>query len=133
MLATSLDSLKELCEKTDTPIEHAMECIVSESPSGDIIIDENSPFYPRVSEGGVGQELKKLLKFIGITSSAGCSCNTKAKTMDRQGIAWCEKNVELILSWLREEAENRKLLFIDVGARALVKMAIKRAKRANKE
>ena len=133
MIATTLDSLKELCEKTNTPITAVLECIISESPDGDIVVDENSPFYPRLPTEGVGQELKKLLKFIGITSSPGCACNVRAQTMDGEGITWCENNIELIVSWLREEAENRKLLFIDAGGRALVKMAIKRAKRANKE
>jgi hypothetical protein len=113
-------------------------CIVSEN--GDTItVDENHPSYPRQSKKtktspqqkiGAGTELKKLLKKIGITASPNCSCNARAKTMDNNGIEWCEKNIDTIIGWLKEEATKRGLPFIDMAGRILVKKAIKNAKKS---
>jgi hypothetical protein len=50
--------------------------------------------------------------------------------MDRNGIAWCESHIEEIVAWLREEATKRKLPFLDIAGRVLVRRAIKNAKRA---
>jgi hypothetical protein len=49
--------------------------------------------------------------------------------MDTNGIEWCEKNVDTIVGWLREEATKRKLPFIDMAGRILVKRAIGNAKK----
>ena len=80
-------------------------------------------------EEGPGTELKKLLSKIGITSSPTCSCNARAKTMDEKGISWCEENVETICDWLQEEATKRKLPFVRLAGKALIHMAIRRAKK----
>ena len=82
-----------------------------------------------MDRGFPGQELKKLLKKIGITSSPNCSCNKKARFMDTQGVKWCEENIDTIIDWLREEATKRKLPFIDIAAKLLIKKAISNAKR----
>jgi hypothetical protein len=100
------------------------------------IIDKTQPPLKKIPKeistnnvGGAGTELKKLLKMIGITASPTCSCNAKAKTMDEKGIEWCEQNIETIVSWLKEEATKRKLPFIDMAGRILVKKAIRNAKK----
>ena len=80
---------------------------------------------------GPGAELKALLSKIGITSSPTCSCNAKAKAMDERGIAWCEENVETICDWLQEEATKRKLPFVRLAGKALIHLAIRRAKKGN--
>lgn len=79
---------------------------------------------------GPGTELKKLLGKIGIKSSPTCSCNKRAKTMDENGIEWCEQNVETICDWLQEEATKRKLPFVRMAGRALIHLAIRKAKKA---
>lgn len=78
---------------------------------------------------GAGTELKLLLKKIGITSSENCSCNRRAAIMDEKGVEWVEQNVPLVVGWLREEAAKRKLPFVDIAGTALVKVAIRNAKR----
>jgi len=78
---------------------------------------------------GPGTELKKLLSKIGITASPTCSCNAKAKVMDEKGIVWCEENIETICDWLQEEATKRKLPFVRLAGKALIHMAIRRAKK----
>lgn len=85
---------------------------------------------PSVEPAGPGTELKKLLGKIGIKSSPTCSCNKRAKTMDENGIEWCEQNVETICDWLQEEATKRKLPFIRMAGKAIVHLAIRRAKKA---
>lgn len=83
--------------------------------------------------GGVGTELKKLLAKIGITATPTCSCNKRAQFMDEQGIDWCKENIDLIVSWLREEAERRRLPFVDFAGKLLVKRAISLAEKAEKK
>jgi len=81
-----------------------------------------------ISGSGAGTELKKLLGKIGIYSSPNCSCNKRAATMDKNGIQWCEDNIDTIIGWLKEEATKRKLPFIEYAAKLLVKRAISNAK-----
>jgi hypothetical protein len=79
--------------------------------------------------GGVGTELKKLLALAGIVAAPDCSCNARAAEMDRQGVEWCEANIDTIVGWLREQAAARGLPFLDVAGRLLVRRAIRNAKK----
>jgi len=87
---------------------------------------------PPHPDGMVGTELKKLLSMIGITEKPNCSCNKRARAMDVAGPDWCEQNLATIVAWLREEATRRKLPFIDTAGKALVRMAISRARHTAK-
>ena len=51
--------------------------------------------------------------------------------MEKEEPGWCEKNIDTIIDWLREEAQKRGLPFIEIIARGLVKLAIKRANKNN--
>jgi hypothetical protein len=82
------------------------------------------------AQRGPGTELKKLLSRIGISSTPDCSCNARARTMDENGCDWCEANIDTIVGWLREEATKRKLPFVDIAGRLLVKRAIRNARKA---
>ena len=79
--------------------------------------------------GKVGTALKDLLSKIGINASPNCSCASRARLMDGNGIEWCENNIDIIVGWLREEATKRNLPFIDYAGKLLVLKAIKNAKR----
>jgi RNase adaptor protein for sRNA GlmZ degradation len=81
---------------------------------------------------GPGTELKKLLSKIGITPKAGCKCLARAVEMDIRGCDWCDANVPTIVGWLREEATNRRLPFIDAAGTVLVKRAISNARRLHR-
>jgi hypothetical protein len=81
------------------------------------------------STHGPGTELKKLLAKVGITAAPDCSCNARAAEMDRQGVEWCEANLDTIVGWLREQAEARGLPFLDAAGRMLVLRAISNARR----
>lgn len=89
------------------------------------------PLTPAANTGP-GTQLKILLAQFGIKSTATCSCNARARTMDEKGPQWCEDNIDLIVSWLREEAQKRRLPFVEMAAKILIKRAIARARKAAK-
>jgi hypothetical protein len=76
-----------------------------------------------------GTELKALLKTIGITASPTCSCNKRAKVMDEKGCDWCEEHIDEIDSWLAEEAKKRKLPYISLAGKTLIRLAIRKARK----
>lgn len=87
-------------------------------------------FAKQVLGEGVGTELKLLLStYLGIRPSLGCKCMKRAKEMNSRGLEWCELNKERIVSWLREEAKNKKLPFINSVAHTVLNIAIWKYKR----
>lgn len=82
---------------------------------------------------GPGTELKKLLRRVGIVATPNCSCNARAHRMDEEEArepGWCEAHLDEIVGWMREEAEKRKLPFMDMAGRLLVRRAIRLAKKS---
>jgi len=80
---------------------------------------------------GPGTELKKLLSMLGFDSKPNCKCNARANMMNTKEAeepGWCENHLEEIVGWLKEEAQNRKLPFIESIARFMIKRAIRNAK-----
>lgn len=92
----------------------------------------HKPVAEQPAGAGPGTELKKILAGwpFRIVATPNCSCNAKARTMDAKGIEWCEQNLDTIVGWLREEAAKRKLPFVDMAGRLLVKRAIRNARKA---
>ena len=136
MIKCHRSHLEGRCDERGYTLDEVMPCVVSQD--GDQwTIDTGHPAYPRVSRlpeppattHGPGTELKKLLARVGITSTPDCSCNARAAEMDRQGIEWCENNLDTIVGWLREQAEARGLPFLDMAGRLLVRRAIANARR----
>ena len=110
----------------------AIAKLLGENPGSGLLqlrVVEHTP--PPPGEGP-GTELKKLLSKIGITPKPGCKCLSRAVEMDIRGCDWCETNVPTIVGWLREEAENRRLPFIDAAGTVLVKRAISNARRLHR-
>ena len=140
MITCHLSHLEARCQERGYTLDEVRPCIVSEDGEK-ITVDESHPSYPRPKpppppipeQGGPGTELKALLSKIGIRSSPTCSCNKRAKTMDENGIAWCEQNVETICDWLAEESAKRKLPFLRAAGKVIIHMAIKRAKKHNSQ
>ena len=93
---------------------------------------EQPPPVEQVTAGGPGAELKILLAGwpLYITATPDCSCNARAAEMDRQGVDWCEANIDTIVGWLREQAAGRGLPFLDLAGRLLVRRAIRNARKA---
>jgi hypothetical protein len=81
---------------------------------------------------GPGTFLKKMFSRLGITAVGGCACNKRAAEMDRQGPDWCATHIDTIIEWLAEEAARRNLCFSNIAARILIRVAIARARLAEK-
>lgn len=128
--------LEYRCRERGYTMEEVMPCVISQD--GDLwtfdVDHQAFPSTPRPADArpetkGPGTEMKKLLAKIGITSTPDCQCNARARYMDEQGPEWCEQNMAEIIGWLREEAEKRKLPFVDFAGRLLVKKAIANARK----
>lgn len=140
MITTHRSNLEARCVERGYTLDEVMPCVVSQD-GDEWTIDTESEFYPRTPKpgheppqpveqptDGPGTELKRLLARVGITATPDCSCNARAAEMDRQGVEWCEENIETIVGWLREQAHARGLPFIDAVGRMLVRRAIKNAR-----
>jgi hypothetical protein len=137
MITCNRSNLESRCVERGYTLDEVMPCVVSQD-GDEWTINTDSDFYPRVSRlpepvapptHGPGTELKKLLAKVGITASPDCACNARAAEMDRQGVEWCESNLDTIVDWLREQAEARGLPFLDLAGRLLVRRAISNARR----
>jgi hypothetical protein len=87
---------------------------------------------PRTLEAdpnGPGTILHGMFSSLGIKSDSTCGCMQRALEMNRHGPEWCSENINLILGWLKKEAEKRKLPFIEPVARLIVNKAISKSKR----
>ena len=78
---------------------------------------------------GPGCHLKSIFSLFFIKPEPGCPCNERARVMDLMGCRWCRANIETITDWLEEEATRRKVPFVRMVAKRLVKIAIWRAER----
>ena len=75
-----------------------------------------------------GTVLVKALKNQGVVISDNCSCKKNILEMNEKGNDWCVENIEKIVAWLKVEANNTKILFIDSVAKLLIMRAIKKSK-----
>ena len=78
---------------------------------------------------GPGTELKRLLSKLGFVATPQCKCDQRAQIMDEQGCDWCYSNIVIIIGWLKEEAKERQLLFIELPARTIILLAIRNARK----
>ena len=138
MITCHRSNLEARCVERGYTLDEVLPCVVSQD-GDEWTIDVDHPAYPKVSRlpeppapptQGPGTELKTLLAKVGITAAPDCSCNARAAEMDRQGVEWCEANIDTIVGWLREQAEARGLPFLDVAGRLLVRRAIQNARKA---
>lgn len=140
--------IKARCEERGYSMEEIEPCIIEKIDRNNWVVDTKHPAYPATTklqkmaqqnhlfvpaeadnQEGVGTELKKLLRLIGITASPNCSCNKRARIMNNNGIGWCKENEETILDWLQSEAKKRGLPFLRYGARKILQLAISRAEK----
>ena len=82
-----------------------------------------------ITQNGVGTELKKVFRKLGIRITPECLCELRATRMDQMGSQWCLQNIELIIDWLEDEAERQAMLFVRLAAKLLVKRAIRKARK----
>lgn len=123
-----IDCKTLLCERCSKPAKSCTikrNCRPWNTNKNQNDIQNKVPFGP-------GTQLKNLLSRIGIEANTGCKCGDRARHIDyMESIepGWTEKNIEEIIDWMEEEAKKRNLPFIRAGAKVLVKLAIRRAKK----
>lgn len=81
-----------------------------------------------IIKDGVGTMLENLLKKIGINYTHQCSCSSKIHLLNKKGVEWCENNADTILKWIRAESQEKNIPFAPKTAKALLRLAIKKAK-----
>jgi len=87
---------------------------------------------------GPGTHLTAILAdWFGIRSRPGCPCRKMAAKMDTNGPEWCEGGgLGEIVAAMKAEHSKRwakgtlKIPFTEIGARALVRLACRRARRS---
>ena len=79
---------------------------------------------------GPGAHLASLLGRLGLSETPGCKCKGYAAQMDMWGVDGCTDRILEIVGWLRAEAENRGLPFVDFVGKLLVSRAIANARRS---
>ena len=83
---------------------------------------EETPNHP-------GTVLSKMIKSVGIQMTDSCACRRHALEMNAKGNDWCEQNIDTVVGWLRQEAKNRGLPFIDALGKLIVNRAIKKSRK----
>jgi hypothetical protein len=68
------------------------------------------PLY--YGKGGPGTRLKTILSWFSVESST-CKCAERAELMNVWGYEKCWSNRDIILSWLRESALDRNVIYSD--------------------
>jgi hypothetical protein len=86
-----------------------------------------TPSRPRTCCGQPGTELKRLLEWFGVKENAKCNCKDRVRQMNRWGPDGCRKNLDLICSWLQEEAWKRGIPMTYIILRPIVLAAISKA------
>lgn len=89
--------------------------------------DDEQPASPTPSDGP-GTRLRVMLKRLQINHEPGCPCREYEQEMNASGPDWCEENIGLIVSRMKQEAARRNLPFSRLAASLLVKLAIRQAR-----
>lgn len=82
---------------------------------------------------GPGSILAGMFSAIGIKAGPKCSCKRHALEMNKNGIEWCENNMDTICGWLEEECKARRIPYVDSIVRMVVKRAINKSKKYRDE
>jgi hypothetical protein len=98
----------------------------------DVFADLLKQYSPERLYRGPGKVLHDMLARFGIHMKPNCQCKARMAQMDKWGCDECEKNIETIVEWMREEAATRKLPYLKTIGRLLVRRAISTARREAK-
>lgn len=93
------------------------------------------PTASQADTTGPGGHLQKLINRLGFRPVAGCKCKKRAAIMDKNGPAWCRKNIGTIIGWLKEEhiraraAGLTRVPWNHLATKGVVLLAIRRAEK----
>lgn len=81
---------------------------------------------------GPGSMLKSMLATMGITADKSCPCNKMARKMDEWGPDESLQHIDEVVDVMEKTAKKRKMMFSRLAAKALVRLAIWRSRRATR-
>lgn len=126
IIATGID-YEKLGDFTKSQLEASFFDLIKDNTAAKL--REKFPKTLEENPNGPGTILTNMISTMGIKSTPNCSCRRHALEMNEKGPDWCEQNLPVILSWLREESEKRHLPYIESVASLIVKRAIKTSRR----
>lgn len=128
------DLLCRLCGKPASVKELKRNCPTKRGKPRVVTAEEIAAIIEHAPQphGGPGTELKKLLSTFGIIAAPGCSCNAMAARMDAAGPDGALAMVDDVVAVMKAEAHKRGLPFVETVAAMLVRLAIKKSKRARR-
>jgi hypothetical protein len=87
----------------------------------------------RVQTETVGTALKNLISwFVWSKKARQCkTCKDREVTMNQWGADKCERNIEIIVGWLKESAHEHNLPFSERIARTFIRKAIQSSRNSN--
>ena len=130
-----------VCQKTDTPRTGECNSVIaslsitrSKRDNHELAdqIREKLHHHCLVRPQGPGTWLMRILHFFRLFGKKGCKCAHRAAQMNSWGCDKCLEELDTIVGWLREEAEKRELPFVERGARTIVKLAIRCARKGER-
>ena len=127
ILLWSGDQYDNIGDWTQIQAENRLMDVLGDDPAATL-----RALFPKTLEenpNGAGTVLAKMIKNLGFTISDNCHCKRRALEMNEKGNDWCLENIDTIVSWLKEEAKNRNIVFIDMVARLMVMRAIKKSRK----
>lgn len=77
---------------------------------------------------GVGDMLSELIRSIGYDYEPISSTRTALTYLNKRGIDWCSDNQSIILEWFKYECLLQNIIFIERPIKALIRLAIIKAK-----
>ena len=97
------------------------------------------PEHYRISSGyiynerikGVGDSLSEIIKKIGYNYSPVSRARSKITYLNKKGIDWCEANQKIILYWIKEECVHYNIQYLELLAKSILRLAIRKAKNAS--
>ena len=127
------------CRERGYTLNQVMPCVVSQD--GDMwTVDETHKAYPHPRQNKPLERGHAQVRNLKSCSRSGSALKSESKLLmqrkstkmdeeEHREPGWCEKHIDEIVGWLREEATRRKLPFVNTAGKILVRRAIKNAKK----
>lgn len=91
----------------------------------------NSSYINNEKIIGVGDTLWEILKSLGYNIAPLSIARAKITHLNKKGIDWCRLNQHVIVKWIQQECELKKIPSITKLVKAIVRLAIMRTQNHN--
>ena len=80
----------------------------------------------------MGDFLSEIIQTLGYSYDTVSSERTRITYLNKKGLLWAQKHQDIIVQWIIEECPKRNITPLPKLFAAIVRLAIRRAKKANK-